>query len=96
MTIGELRNLFRGMAPAIKVFVESKIEAALAPLEKRIAVLEKRPEVKYEGIYRAGHPYGLGSLVTDHGALWLAETATEQRPGGAASGWKLIVKAGKA
>jgi hypothetical protein len=71
-------------------------ETRLAAIEQRLARVEQRPELRYVGIHTEGHRYASGCLVTRQGGLWLAEESTDRTPGTDASGWRLIVKAGKA
>jgi hypothetical protein len=69
----------------------------LENLERRVAALEAKAVIEYRGVWEAGRQYGRGAAVTDHGALWICEHATSQRPGdGAENGWRLAVKSGHA
>jgi hypothetical protein len=66
-------------------------------LKQKIANLEKAgPAVHYEGVWTEGRAYGLGSLATRSGSLWLAKQATCATPGAGTSDWQLIVKKGEA
>jgi len=58
---------------------------------KRLAEFERRPALKYMGVWREGRAYGEGTLTTDHGALWFAKRATGMRPG-AGDDWQLTCK----
>jgi hypothetical protein len=71
-------------------------KATIAALELRIKELESRPMVKYAGVWRHGEAYAEGHLTTHAGGLWLAIHSTNLQPGTEASGWRLIVKRGKA
>jgi hypothetical protein len=81
------------LAKEIKSYVARK----LAPLEKRIAELESRPELKYCGIWVAGKTYAENSLVTHAGSLWIAKQKTASFPGGQAEpgAWQLCTKRGR-
>jgi hypothetical protein len=82
-------TLMRGLAEQIRAHVETKIK----PLHDRIAALEARACPSYEGVFQQGRSYVEGSLVTDHGALWIAKRATQSRPGQDGD-FQLIVKKG--
>jgi hypothetical protein len=76
--------------------VRRATDTRLDELDRRVAAIETRPEVRYMGIYRDGDQYCAGALCTRSGALWLAEAPTTGVPGTAASGWRLVVKSGGA
>jgi hypothetical protein len=66
-------------------------------LERRLAALEAQPAIRYAGVWKPGQRYPRGAACTDHGALWVCEHETDQRPGnGAENGWRLAVKRGAA
>jgi len=52
--------------------------------------------LKFAGSYRQGESYAAGCFVTRSGALWLAERSTSGIPGSHDSGWRLVVKEGRA
>jgi hypothetical protein len=72
------------------------LNKVLPPLKARLAALEARPTVKYFGIHQPELVYEEGSLVTKGGSLWIATRSTAARPGGDDSGWRLVVKEGRA
>jgi hypothetical protein len=72
------------------------VKAATAPLKVRLAALEARPTVKYFGVHQPDLLYDEGSLCTKGGSLWIATRHTAGRPGGDDSGWRLVVKEGRA
>ena len=63
-------------------------------LDKRIAELEARPELRHCGVWRE-KSYKAASFVTHAGGLWLLTKATKQRPGQSAA-WTLVCKSGHA
>lgn len=73
--------------------VKDYVERATKPLERRIAELEGRGEMKYCGIWEDGREYLRGNFTTTNGSLWHAEQPTRSRPG-TDSTWRLAVKRG--
>jgi hypothetical protein len=66
----------------------------LEHLEQRVAELERRPFLKYVGVFRDdGRRYSEGSAVTHDGGVWIALKATTERPNHSAD-WQLAVKSG--
>ena len=70
--------------------------ATITALEERVKELESRPLLKYAGAWKSDATYAEGRLTTHGGGLWLAMNATDRQPGTEASGWRLIVKRGRA
>ena len=68
----------------------------IAELEQRIKELESRPLLKYAGTWQSDATYAEGRLTTHGGGLWLAMHTTNLQPGTEASGWRLVVKRGRA
>jgi hypothetical protein len=64
-----------------------QLEAQLARSEKAVS------NVRWSGVFHESASYHEGELTTDRGALWLARTATSERPG-SSSAWVLICKSG--
>lgn len=62
-------------------------------LEKRVAALEARPELKDAGVWREGTAYAPGNIVSHAGSAWICNKATEGKPPG--DGWRLLVKRGR-
>jgi hypothetical protein len=75
--------------------VKSHLEKELEPLRERIRMLERRPTLRYEGVWQAGKTYQRGNVVTDAGSMWHANIATSARPGSDTSAWTLAVKRGR-
>jgi hypothetical protein len=65
----------------------------IKPLERRIAELEARPEVKFMGVWLDQNTYGSGNLAVHNGSLWCAQARTKSRPG-TDSSWTLVCKQG--
>jgi hypothetical protein len=83
------------IAAALIDIIAANIKPLAARLEeqqRRIAVLERQPALKFVGPYRDGTHYLAGSITQRQG-LWLAEADTHATPGEADSGWRLILKA---
>jgi hypothetical protein len=88
----EIEALAAGMAP----FVRDCIAEATAPLIARIAELEARPAMKYEGVWDERKVYRVGDFVTKGGSMWHCfDTNTGVLPGSNSDVWKLAVRAGK-
>ena len=77
------------LVEAIAEFVLDKV----VPLEKRLDALEKRPDLKYMGVWVKG-VYEPGNCVTFDGSLWICVAATKGKPDPSA-GWRLAVKRGQ-
>jgi hypothetical protein len=75
--------------------IKDYFRRAIAPLEKRIAELESRPQVKYQGVYRPGAEYSEGALVTRDGSIFHANRTTKAMPGDGNQDWTLAVKRGQ-
>lgn len=60
----------------------------LAGLFKNHATLDR-------GVYQAGRTYEKGDGVTYGGSFWIAQDATNEKPGDGATKWRLAVKAGR-
>jgi hypothetical protein len=70
------------------------LENQIGALRTRIEELERRPELKYLGVFREdGRRYSEGSAVTHDGGVWIALKATTERPNHSAD-WQLAVKSG--
>jgi hypothetical protein len=70
----------------------------VAALEARIAILERKPNLKYCGVYDGCRVYGEGDAVTCSGSLWIAKGRATQRPDETDDGareWTLAVKRGR-
>jgi hypothetical protein len=67
--------------------------AVIAELVQRIEELERRPHLKYLGVWDSSKTYRPGDIVTVKGSLWHCDETTTMRPPGSA--WTLCVKAGR-
>lgn len=81
----------RGLDAAV-----AKLEAEIAALKKRLAVVETRG-VRYRGVFQKADDYKRGDCCTHQGSLWIAIRPVgpgEAPPGtaDAASGWQLGIK----
>ena len=90
MKKSELTALMGALAPVIHEHVEKIAQ----PLRDRITELEAKPELRYAGTWSDGKSYPVGSVVTDGGSMWHANTRTAERPGTSES-WTLCVKRGR-
>jgi hypothetical protein len=75
--------------------IKDYMRRTIAPLEKRIAELEGRPQVKYQGVYRPGAEYSEGALVTRDGSIFHCSRTTRASPGDGSMDWQLAVKRGQ-
>ena len=65
-------------------------------LEDRVAALEARPPVPWQGVWDAEKQFTRNSFCSDRGAMWFAMADSKGvRPGSGDGVWKLCVKAGK-
>ena len=81
---------FGALIEALVDFIHDEI---VLPIEKRLDALEKRPDLKYLGVWTKGS-YEPGNCVTFDGSLWICVAATKGRPGPSAY-WRLCVKRGQ-
>jgi hypothetical protein len=90
LRLRDVEPLLAGIAPEIRKFVE----AAVTPLQRRIAELEDRPTLSYLGVYEQARQYTRGNFVTHDGSLWHCRAdLTRARPG-SDSDWQLAAKRG--
>lgn len=67
-----------------------------APLEKRIAELEKAVEARtWKGVWDHETDYVQHNLVTEGGSVWVATRDSKGAPPGHSDAWKLCVKKGR-
>ena len=96
-TAKDIDAMVSAIAGAIKGAIEGpRVHGRIAELEQRIKALEQRPLLKYAGVWRSGNSYAEGQLTTHQGGLWLSTDPTTSTPGTPGSGWRLIVKQGRA
>lgn len=81
----ELRHL------ALRLDVAAARRKALAD---RIAALEARPELSYEGTHAAGKAYRRNHAVTHRGSLWICRAETTTADPGSSADWQLACKRG--
>lgn len=93
MTAEDIEIVTDGLAPVRRELFQKR-DLRIAALEAKIALLEKRPALKWAGIWAPGG-YDACSLCTRSGSLWLSTEATMQQPGEGPH-WRLIVKKGQA
>jgi hypothetical protein len=104
-----LEALAKGMVPVIRQWIADAVNPlaarldamekhkGLAPFVARLAQLEAKPSLQYEGTWNEAKTYSCGALVTFQGGLWHCEdTNMGVRPGAGSSSWKLAVKRGRA
>lgn len=73
-----------------------QLEQRLVLAEARIVALEARPVFDYCGVWQPATRYPRGAVVTHAGSAWCAlDEVIGQRPGEAATGWRLMVKRGR-
>ena len=68
----------------------------LVALEQRITATERKPHLKFRGVFEQGKDYSVGDCATCHGSLWVCRAATGGKPGEDYHGWVLAVKKGSA
>jgi hypothetical protein len=86
-----LEEILAAVAPLYERL--SHQERELAELKQRVVALEAKTPLDYHGVWEQGRRYCRGAAVTDRGALWICEHASDHRPGdGPENGWKLAVK----
>jgi hypothetical protein len=86
-----------GFAPVVRDVLSRTILPVLEELEKaqaRLAVLEARPGLKYQGVWDKAKRYDAGTFVTDQGSLWHANTEARGVRPGDGNIWTLVVKKG--
>jgi hypothetical protein len=94
-TLNAAFDIFLEVSKRQKGQIET-LERRLAEAESRLSLAEARPELKFVGPYRVGESYSAGCFVQKNSGLWLAERLTSAMPGQPDSGWRLVVKEGRA
>jgi hypothetical protein len=70
-------------------------ETRLKAVEARVTGLERRPTMRYCGVWDKAAEYPAESLTTYGGSMWHTETGSRgEKPGAGPTGWKLVVKRG--
>jgi hypothetical protein len=90
----DLERMAEIVGSAIKKSHEAPNEK-IAALERRLAVLEARPELKYVGTYSDREHYAVGNLVTSSGSLWYCHIACEGIRPGTSNHFQLVAKRGR-
>jgi hypothetical protein len=89
----------RGVAEAVRGYVDRTVNARCAALDAKIAMLEAQIEAKtmtYMGVWKDGRIYSRGNVVTYDGSSWHSnDFHNKGRPGNGSSGWSLMVKHGE-
>lgn len=78
----------RGIAPVLEELVAARIKTATTPLLARIAELEGRPAVSWQGEFQPGRSYLRGQSASFGGNIYTAQGATRSAPGTDAT-WRL-------
>ena len=89
--LGDIEWLMESIAPAIR----EAIEAAVKPVEARVAAIEEGG-IKFLGVYQRAQTYQRGAVVT-HGGAWfvaIRAVAVDEQPL-KSDGWQLAVKSGR-
>jgi hypothetical protein len=97
MTTRSLRlwtQIGSGIAEHVRQYIGER-DAKIAALEKRIAALESRPALSYEGVYATDKVYSRGMFCTDAGSIWHCRAVTTSDRPGTSSDWQLAVKHGR-
>jgi len=63
-------------------------------IEARLAALEARPELTYEGTHEEGREYRRGMFCTRGGSVWYCRAERTTEKPGASADWALAVKKG--
>jgi hypothetical protein len=78
---------------------DATIADRIAALESRVEELERRPTLRYLGVWTVDRAYTPGDFVTYAGSLWACSVAcVGVKPGkitNSPSRWQLAVKAGR-
>jgi hypothetical protein len=95
-TVGMLYKLVTktvlGTIKGVKDSAHERIEA----LERRVAELEAKPSVSYNGVWGKGQTYQNGDAVTHRVSLWIATlNHLAGEPGQDFVNWQLAVKRGR-
>ena len=71
----------------------SEVEEGLIKAYSELKEVKKSLDgvgLRYEGVFEDGKSYRQGSVITDHGSLWIAKQTTTGRP--PSDSWQLAVK----
>jgi hypothetical protein len=97
MNTKDLDALAEGVAIMVKSVVDGpRVHGRIEQLEARIAALEKRPAVKFCGVFEEGKTYCAGDACLHKSALWICREPTSGKPGEDFVGWQLALKRGDA
>jgi hypothetical protein len=73
------------------IFARRATEYATLYTDKRIEEVASKGAKIYRGVFKSGRTYDAGSFCSYGGHLFAAEIETAEPPGGASSGWKMII-----
>lgn len=81
-----LAEVAKAVAAAVPAAVEGQVSAEL----------ERRPDLRYCGVWKDGGDYRAGNLLTYAGSLWHCnQTGATARPGDGSEEWTLVAKKGR-
>jgi hypothetical protein len=81
-----LAEIAKAVAAAVPTAVEGHVSAEL----------EKRPDLRYCGVWKDGGDYRAGNLATYAGSLWHCnQSGAAARPGDGSEEWTLVAKKGR-
>jgi hypothetical protein len=75
--------------------VAKGVGAEIHRMEKRIAELETRPTMKYEGVWDEQKVYRIGDFCTDGGSMFCCRESNVGARPGSSDAWQLAVKKGR-
>jgi hypothetical protein len=92
----EVGVLVTAVADVFKRILDGpKIGGRFNELERRVAVLERTPNMKYCGIWKVGETHVPGDTVTYSNGLWICLAETPGEPNRDFVGWRLVLRAGR-
>jgi hypothetical protein len=95
MTDEQIDALVKHLAPVIRDYVQRALNVQAKAFNERLATLEARPTLEYQGTWAAEQPYTKGNAVTFDGSVWIARSNVKGvKPGDGGAAWQLAVKRG--
>jgi hypothetical protein len=95
MTPADQAIVAAGVVAELKTALASRDER-IAALETRLNAMERKPFVKFCGVWKSDRPFDPGDAVVHSGGLWICKAATTGEPSKDFVGWQLAVKRGSA
>jgi hypothetical protein len=98
-TLGQMLDYVNDTIAPVLATYRYRLEesrALIVALEQRLAAVERKPHVKFTGVWKAGTSYTPGDAATYQGALWICKAPTPGEPSKDFHGWQLAVKSGGA